>query len=162
MSPSASDTPSRPERPRPVRLPFWAGVAVLAVAVLAVGAAVVGPRVPVPVPDRVCPAIGYSSLLEVTLTGDASEVAQVQVHVGEAWQPPFPEGADRTSPAIMSSRDGDTWSFTLYYPPNPMALRALDAEGDVVAQTERDVDWIRVGGNEECGGPMQGRVDWAI
>ncbi|MGH3588128.1 MAG: hypothetical protein ACRDQ0_17625 [Pseudonocardia sp.] len=143
---------------RNLRLPLWAGLAAVGIVVVAVAAAIVGPRLSPP--GQACPAIGYSSVLEVTLTGDTSAVAHLQVRDGDRWQPPFPSGPDATAPAIPSSRDGDTWAFTLFYPPNPIALRAVDEGGDVIARTEVDVDWVRVGGTAECGGPMEGHVDW--
>jgi hypothetical protein len=123
--------------------------------VLVVAAAIVLPRLSLP--GRVCPAIGYSSVLEVALTGDTSRVEHLEVRVGDTWQPPV-GGAES---ATATSRDGDTCSFTLS-PPDPVALRALDDGGSVVARAERPVGWERVGGSEECGGPMEGRVGWTV
>lgn len=160
MPPRASEETSQSVRRRPLRLPFWAGIT--AVGVVAVGGAVaiVGPRLGLH--ETECTAIGYSSLLVVTLTGDGSPATQVQVRDGDAWQPPFPSGPDATPPAIPTSRDGDTWTFTLFSPANPVALRALDDEGGVLAHTERDIRWVRVGGTEGCGGPTEGHVDWDL
>ena len=84
MEPSANDTTQPPERPPRLRIPLWAGVAALGIVALTVVAAVMGPRVSAPPQD--CTAIGYSSLLTVTLDGDTSEVAIVQVLDGEQWQ----------------------------------------------------------------------------
>ncbi|MBD8080398.1 hypothetical protein [Cellulosimicrobium arenosum] len=155
MAPSDSDRPA-PERSRRLRLPPWAAVAALGIVALTVVAAVVAPDVPGT--QRACPAIGYSSVLEVTLDGDTSEVAVLQVRDGDHWQPLYPPDAE--VPAIPTSHDGDTWTFTLFYPPNLIALRALDDDGDVLEQTEFDVGWVRVGGTAECGGPTEAEVTW--
>lgn len=157
MAPSDSDRPA-PERSRRLGLPLWAAVAALGIVALTVVAAVVGPRAFAP--QQACPAIGYSSVLEVTLDGDTSEVAVLQVRDGEQWQPPYPPDAE--VPAIPTSHDGDTWTFTLFYPPNPIALRALDDDGEVLERTEVDVGWVRVGGSVECGGPMEAEVSWVL
>jgi len=156
VEPTTRGTP--PERSRRLRLPLWAAVAALGIVALTVVAAVVGPRVNAP--HQACPAIGYSSLLEVTLDGDTSEVAVLQVRDGDRWQPPYPP--DAQVPAIPTSHDGDTWTFTLVSLPRSVMLRALDDDGEVLARTEVDVGWERVGGTAECGGPMEAHVDWAM
>ncbi|MGF0118682.1 hypothetical protein ACQFYA_20515 [Promicromonospora sp. Marseille-Q5078] len=152
-------TEHRADERHRLRPPLWATLAALGIVVLAVLAATVGSRVIAP---QACPAIGYSSLLAVTMTGETLEVDLVQVRDSDRWQPPAPGSEDATAPSLMTSRDGDTWTFTLVYPPNPIALRALDDAGDVIARTEVDVHWVRVGGTAECGGPMEGHVDWAL
>ncbi len=151
----------RPERPRRLRVPVWAGTTAVIVGAL-VAVVVLVSRFSTGAQD--CPAIGYSSLLEVVLTGDTAEVAHLQVRDGddEVWQPPLPTGADASEPAIPMSRDGDTWTFTLFYPTNPVGLRALDEAGGVLAETEKNVELTRVGGSEACGGPMEGRIGWVL
>ncbi len=156
--PSASDGPPTPERRRLARMPLWATVAALAIVALAVVAAVVRPEVPGL--QQACPAIGYSSLLTVTLEGDTSEVAVLQVRDGDEWQPPYPP--DAAVPAIPTTQDGDTWTFTLFSSPRSVMLRALDDDGDVLERTEMVVGWERVGGTAECGGPMEAQGDWTM
>ncbi|SKC66230.1 hypothetical protein [Krasilnikoviella flava] len=139
-------------------MPLWATVAALGIVALTVLAAVVRPDVPGL--QQACPAIGYSSLLQVTLEVDTSEVAVLQVRDGEQWQPPYPPDAE--VPAIPTSHDGDTWTFTLFSSPRSIMLRALDDDGDVLARTEVDVGWVRVGGTAECRGPMEAHADWTM
>ena len=155
--PTTSETPQPPEATRRLRLPLGVAAGALAIVALTV-VAVVGPRVPAP--PQACPAIGYSSVLEVTLEGVASEVAVLQVRDGDQWQPPYPPDAE--VPAIPTSHDGDTWTFTLFSSPRSIMLRALDDDGDTLARTEVDVGWVRVGGTAECGGPMEAQVDWTM
>lgn len=157
--PTTSETPQPPERTRRLRLPLGVTAAALGIVALTVVAAVVRPGMTDP-PPQACPAIGYSSVLEVTLEGDTSEVAILQVRDGDQWQPPYPPDAE--VPAIPTSHDGDAWTFTLFSSPRSVMLRALDDDGDVVARTEIDVGWERVGGTAECGGPMEAQVDWTM
>ncbi|MFB7797652.1 hypothetical protein [Isoptericola sp. NPDC056134] len=134
-------------------------VAALGIVALAVVAAVVRPGVTAP-PPQACPAIGYSSVLTVTLEGDTTEVAVLQVRDGDQWQPPYPP--DAQVPAIPTSHDGDTWTFTLFSAPRSVQLRVLDDDGDLLARTEVDVGWVRVGGTAECGGPTEAEVAWVL
>jgi len=157
MVPSAGDGPPTSARQR-LGMPAWATVAALGIVALTVAAAVVGPRVPAP--QLACPAIGYSSVLTVTLEGATSEVAVLQVRDDDQWQPPYPP--DAQVPAIPTAHDGDTWTFTLFSPPDQIALRALDDRGDVLDQTEIDVGWVRVGGTAECGGPTEADATWVL
>lgn len=156
---SSHDEPAAPRR-RGLRIPLWAGLSAVGVAVIAVVAVVVGPRLS-PGNDA-CPAIGYSSSLEVTLTGDTADVAHLQVRDHDRWQPPAPKDQDEAAPAIPVERTGDTWRFTLFYPDNPIRLRALDADREVLAKTAKDVAWERVGGSERCGGPMEATTGWVL
>jgi hypothetical protein len=152
----------RADRPRRLRLPVWAGTSAVIVGALVVVVVLVSR---LSTGERDCPAIAYSSLLEVVLTGDTAAVAHLQLRDGddEVWQPPLPTGPDASDPTIMTpQRDGDTWTFTLFYPTNPIGLRALDETGDVLAQTEKNVDLVRVEGSEACGGPMEGRTGWEL
>ncbi|MFE5291862.1 hypothetical protein ACFQ8T_06740 [Isoptericola sp. NPDC056618] len=156
--PTTSETPQPPEAARRLRLPLGVAAAALGIVALTVVAAIMGPRVPAP--PQACPAIGYSSVLEVTLEGDTSEVAVLQVRDGDQWQPPYPPDAE--VPAIPTSHAGDVWTFTLFSSSRSIMLRALDDDGDAIARTEVDVGWARVGGTAECGGPMEAKVDWTM
>ncbi|MFI2101765.1 hypothetical protein ACH436_00600 [Isoptericola sp. NPDC019693] len=158
MEPTTQDTPQPPGRRRGLRPPLWAAVAALGIVALTVAAAVVGPRMSAP--PQECPAIGYSSMLTVTLEGDTSAVAVLQVRDGEQWQPPYPPDAE--VPAIPTSHDGDTWTFTLVSAPRSVMLRALDDDGEVLARTQIDVGWVRVGGTAECGGPGEAETTWVL
>jgi len=158
MAPSDSDQPPAPERSRRLGLPLWAAVAALGIVALTVVAAVVAPHVPGT--PRACPAIGYSSVLEVTLDGNTSEVAVLQVRDGDQWQPPYPP--DAAVPAIPTTHDGDTWTFQLFSASDSIMLRVLDDDGDVLEQTEVDVRWVRVGGTAECGGPTEAEATWVL
>ena len=39
--------------------------------------------------------------------------------------------------------------------PDSATLRALSASGEVLAERDVTLEWVRVGGTERCGGPAQ-------
>jgi hypothetical protein len=42
--------------------------------------------------------------------------------------------------------------------PDTVVITVLDADGAMQADVQTDLDWVRVGGSEECGGPMHAAV----
>ncbi|MBE9926949.1 hypothetical protein G8C93_13740 [Cellulosimicrobium cellulans] len=155
------DEEHRSARPRRPRLPVWAGASMVIVGALTLVVLLVSR---LSGGAEACPAIGYSSTLEVVLTGDIAEVAHVQVLDDDGgWPPPPPTGPDASAGPTPTTHDGDARTFTLSaHPGNPVGLRALDQAGTVLAQTERNVSWVRVGGSEACGGPQEARVGWTL
>jgi hypothetical protein len=58
------------------------------------------------------------------------------------------------SPFIASKADDRTWRFQLMMRTPEMAvIRARTAEGQVLAEREVPLQWTRVGGSRQCGGP---------
>ncbi|WP_156386224.1 hypothetical protein [Arthrobacter sp. Soil764] len=50
--------------------------------------------------------------------------------------------------------DDRTWQFsTPMTAPKSATVRALNAEGDVLAERDVELTWTRVGGSAQCGGP---------
>ena len=124
-----------------------------------------------------CPAIGYVSSLTVNVTGNAAAVSEVRLcdnkgcsqpaptpgppATKETVAPTFaPEVPSPTPPASFppfhgQRTDSDTWVFTLSLgTPSDITVRALGADGAVLAEQEHHLEWTRVGGSERCGGPM--------
>lgn len=62
-----------------------------------------------------------------------------------------------TSVPFLASHDGGrTWSVPLMLGnPATVTLRALSATGSVLAEREATLEWRRVGGTEQCGGPHE-------
>jgi hypothetical protein len=134
-----------------------------------------------------CPAIGYSSALVVRLAddwppGDARTVtldcpeeevcglpsAFPREAVPSAAVVPFQEPApppagqspapevDRESPVVQPLSDGSA-EFVLFSSPETVTLTVTEAGEDVVSVTVRP-EWVRVGGSEECGGPLEAEL----
>jgi hypothetical protein len=107
--------------------------------------------------ETVCPAIGWSNLLRVTLEGDTSDVAEVRVCDDEGcW--PDPEASPGAGPLGDVTSEGDTWSFSVFdlSTSDPATIQVLDSAGEVVVESEVPVEWVQVGGTAECGGPHVG------
>jgi hypothetical protein len=121
-----------------------------------------------------CPAIGYVSTLTVNIEGNGDAVSDVTVCDGTGCSAPEPTAAtpvpEKTvateftpgpqptltfAPFYGRREDGNTWVFTVNSDsPSKVTVRALAADGMVLAEQEHNLVWTRVGGTEQCGGPV--------
>lgn len=131
----------------------------------------------------VCPAIAWFNTVEVNLIGNADAVASFELCTDDVCaastsvllgpeEPlslstrdfqlgsPGPQAASPSTTAIpqmlfSSTRiDAQTWSISIdMAAPETLTFRALSSSGDVLAERAFELDWQRVGGSEECGGP---------
>jgi len=118
-----------------------------------------------------CPAIGYVSVVEVTLTGDIAAVDAVQFCdddgqcSGEFPPDPTPTAATvplatsspMTAPAYTATRvDARHWTFTVIGPlPDGGTATAYRADASAAGDATVTLTWKRVGGSAQCGGPMR-------
>ena len=121
-----------------------------------------------------CPAIGYARTLTVNIEGNVAAVSDVKMCDETRCSEPEPTAGTPvpmktvvtefspepqptvTYPPFHSRReDQDTWVFTVNSgDPAKVTVRALAADGTVLAEQEHDLVWTRVGGTEQCGGPV--------
>ncbi len=60
------------------------------------------------------------------------------------------------APFYAERIDADTWRFAVNMSsPDHVTAKALTASGEVLAEKEADLEWKRVGGSAQCGGPAQ-------
>ncbi|MGY1715795.1 hypothetical protein ACI78R_15140 [Geodermatophilus sp. SYSU D01106] len=117
-------------------------------------------------PDgAVCPAIGWTNGLRVELAGDWGEPAPASVRVacaGGCGQV-VREDADPVPRAeVVAEVTGSTAGVPVdMTTPDSAVVTVLAADGTVLAEEERDLDWVRVGGSAACGGPMEAAVEVA-
>jgi hypothetical protein len=94
--------------------------------------------------STVCPAIGWSNTLTVGLA--------------DGW-PPVDGGTllvdDELSVPLTGSSTVVHMDMTA---PDSVVLTVLGPDGTELAQLATDLDWRRVGGTEECGGPHAASV----
>ncbi len=127
--------------------------AVIAVLALGLSLAVSGCVMP-----GVCSAVGWMNRVDVKLSGFAAgSVSDLQVCVGG-------ECVDgRTMPSV--ERDWRLFSVNRLgadsfvvdvgmSAPAAITVRAIDAAGTVVGSREAQLEWERIGGSAQCGGPM--------
>ncbi|MEO8281959.1 MAG: hypothetical protein ABI568_00920 [Pseudarthrobacter sp.] len=117
--------------------------------------------------------------MTVELTGDVSRVGAVQLCTAGACSelppepgtatprvvstmpvgptvPVTPDAPPSMAPFYAEQVDADTWMFTVNMrSPDHVTARALSARGEVLIEKEADLEWVRVGGSAQCGGPSR-------
>ena len=59
--------------------------------------------------------------------------------------------------------DSNSWSMSMYMGgTEDVTVQALSAEGLVLAELATNLDFVRVGGTERCGGPVRAEVELVI
>lgn len=121
-----------------------------------------------------CPAMGYTRTLTVNVDGNTAAVSDVKVCDETRCSEPEPtagtpvplktvvtESSPEPQPTVIYApfysrrEDQDTWVFTVGFgDPEKVTVRALAADGTVLAEQEQELVWTRVGGSEHCGGPV--------
>lgn len=130
--------------------------------------------------SNACTAIGWVNTITVELDGDVSGVNMVQLCDGAECSEPSPPSAaaaprtmaplaslnptapvtpdvQRTqAPFYAEQVDTDTWRFMVNMStPDQVTAKALSAAGDILAEQSADLDWKRMGGSAQCGGPSE-------
>jgi hypothetical protein len=125
----------------------------------------------------------WGSTIGISVSGQSDAVDQVRLCVDEACtmeppavdEPPVvmesfdPEDFTTFIPSPEQSPvefgryadrvDDNTWSITTFTGAgDEVSLQALGTNGAVLAETVTQLEFIRVGGTEECGGPTRAEV----
>lgn len=124
----------------------------------------------------VCTAVGWINHVSVQLTGSSGDVAAIEMcadgvcvsstplpHSDEPLHVLTPEELATYSPTptviplspfTISQLDDEHWRISLDMgAPETITLRALSSTGVVLAEEDFPLEWQRVGGSEQCGGP---------
>ncbi len=111
-----------------------------------------------PAGSTACPAVGWGRTIEVELTDDwpASPVNAVRIECSPGC-PPLPALDQETGDPAASDAFGRGIPFGAPVPETAV-VTVLAADGAALAEVAADLDWVRVGGSEECGGPMVATV----
>ncbi|WP_125615756.1 hypothetical protein [Specibacter cremeus] len=107
--------------------------------------------------DGTCPAAGWSNAVKVATHGNLDDVAAVTSCAGLGCVPQGPSFANRAKNGVGLLVDDGRGKFVLNVgmaDPTSVTLRAFDSSGRVLAQQRYELNWTRVGGTQECGGPM--------
>lgn len=123
-----------------------------------------------------CPAIGWTNTATIHLNGNVDGVATVElcadgvcatsdplvqepdeplrVLTPEELASPAPSRHTLPSPFSISRVDERNWKAKVAMTtPETLTLRALNSTGQVLAEQDVALQWRRVGGSEQCGGP---------
>ncbi|TFV65684.1 UNVERIFIED_ORG: hypothetical protein E4P37_09255 [Bacillus sp. AZ43] len=104
-----------------------------------------------------CPAIGWSNALVVEFAdGWPSVEGGVTLEcVPQCYRPVLVDpGAATVDPASGSPATGLLDMST----PGSATVRVIGPDGSVLTEVDAELDWRRVGGSEECGGPHEATV----
>lgn len=124
--------------------------------------------------SNACIAVAWQNEVSVKLDGDAADVELVEFCVDGVCsipreQPPRDDSPDSspehpspsttsdTSSRYKAEQDSQThWTISMEMTtPEDATVRALSDNGEVLAEKDVSLDWTRVGGSEECGGPHE-------
>ena len=106
----------------------------------------------------VCSAIGYASTLVVQLDdGWPDEPGRsVRVDCSGPCPDPFATGEpdDERTVQLTGTSATVVWADGM----DDVVVTVLGADGAPLASVDAGLDWVRVGGSAECGGPLQATV----
>ncbi|WP_139185773.1 hypothetical protein [Sanguibacter gelidistatuariae] len=128
----------------------------------------------------VCTAVGWNNVVSIDIDGTAGDVAAIELcedsvcavvaPVQQAVEAPTvvatlmpedlatlaPTSAATDLPFFVAHVDERTWYVsTDMTTPDALTVRALSPAGDVLVAEEVALDWRRVGGSAQCGGPSE-------
>ena len=122
-------------------------------------------------PGFACSAVGYTSMAKIALAEPRSGV-ELELCDGPGCVPGPPIAPAGTQPARTTAEpvvdtgvltlvgDGVSgWSADFIGGQSVVGYRLTDTLGEVIAEGTVDVDWVRVGGTERCGGPRQAEIE---
>ena len=106
-----------------------------------------------------CPAVAWGSTLTVLLADGwpVGEGRSLEIDCGSPCEPASMGTSAGPVVAVPLHGTSADLSFILSSP-DTVVLTVLDADGATLAEVAADPDWERVGGSEECGGPMAAAV----
>lgn len=111
-------------------------------------------------PITECPAIGWSNQFDVIVKGPAAaEAARVTICSAQGCTDPVRAASPGPTHDPLSSTTelgGARWRVQLGFDaPEQVTISVLGADGSTLTETTADLEWHRVGGSEECGGPHE-------
>ena len=108
--------------------------------------------------ERICPAIDYGRTLIVQLA-DGWPAAEGRTVVASCSSPcgQVQRDDDELTREVTGALTGSIARLSMMAMPDSVVVTVLGPEGPV-AEVEASLAWQRVGGTEECGGPMEAVV----
>ncbi|MCZ2812738.1 hypothetical protein O2W15_14970 [Modestobacter sp. VKM Ac-2979] len=109
---------------------------------------------------QACPAIGWSNGLTVELADGWPAADAVRVECtspcGPVAMAPSAEEPDAfTVPLAGGTASVPITSVPIMGAPGSVTVAVLAADGAPLGRADLDLDWVRVGGSAECGGPHE-------
>lgn len=105
--------------------------------------------------ELACPAIGWSNGLVVELAEGWPAADAVRIECPSPCGPVPMTPSDEEPDAVTVHLAGATASVPLMDAPESVTVTVLAADVAALGRAELDLDWVRVGGSAECGGPLE-------
>jgi len=109
-------------------------------------------------PFTACTAIGWSNHVEVIVEGRAAgDVARLALCTERGCIGPEATPAPTSGPfSFVTDLGSGRWRVELgFETPEDVSIEVFSADGITLGRESVDLEWQRVGGSEECGGPHQ-------
>jgi hypothetical protein len=120
----------------------------------------------------VCTTVGYLSVARISLSDPRTDIS-LELCDGQDCEPGAPlqpggvEPAETSPPPVtvdtgVLSLSGDSlngWRAEFVGGQSVVGYRLWDASGEIVSEGSVDVDWVRVGGTTQCGGPREAVIE---
>ena len=109
-----------------------------------------------------CPAIGWFNTVNVQL--DVSDAARIELCAeAKCTSHGDHQDAQESTPYSVERVSESSWKVRLgMSTPDHAVIRAFSPSDHLLARERVTLDWARVGGTEECGGPHQADVTISI
>lgn len=112
------------------------------------------------VPPTACTLIGYFSTVEIVLEGpDAAEAERIALCTELGCSVPVSEAtpAPTAGPLFtLTELGGGRWRIEFHADaPEEATIRVLAGDGTELGRSTTQLEWRRVGGSKECGGPQE-------
>ncbi|WP_299957573.1 hypothetical protein [uncultured Modestobacter sp.] len=103
--------------------------------------------------EAACPAIGWSSALTVEVGPGWPAAQAVRVDCSSPCGLLLSSPADEPDTITVPLAGGSATVTFVTGSPDSVTATVLAADGAVLTVADLDVEWVRVGGSRECGGP---------
>jgi hypothetical protein len=107
---------------------------------------------------QACPAIAWGNGLTVELADGWPAADAVRVECSSPCDPVLARPVAEPN-AVTVSLSGGAAVVSLMGAPDSVEVTVLSEDGAAIGRAELDVDWVPVGGSEECGGPHEATVE---
>lgn len=131
------------------------GLIVVPVVAAIAMALVVGAILRSPTPTA-CPAIGWIDTVDIALVGNAGQVASLSICEGTGCNPggTAASAAPTYGTGSVTRLGPSRWRYEAGMAnPASITVQASDSAGKILAQQTFALNWKRVGGSDQCGGP---------
>ena len=102
-----------------------------------------------------CPAIAWGSSLRIELADGWPAADAVRIQCPSPCGLPVDPVEGAPDEVVVQLTGTTAFVSSPMGAPETITVSVLGADGSVLTEVRLDLDWVRVGGTEECGGPLE-------